>query len=107
MKWSAFPKHLRPPGYWRAETKRRVEELVREYDIRDAGGLLILRTFGDAETRELDAREQIAAEGQVVADRFGQRKPHPLLCAERDARTQKLSALRLLDLETDNKPGGA
>lgn len=54
------------------------------------------------------AQEAIRAEGMTVLDRFGQRKAHPLLPAERDARAQMLAALRALNLDVEplqDRPG--
>ncbi len=37
----------------------------------------------------------------MTIDRFVQRKPHPLLAAERDARAQMLAALKALNLDLE------
>jgi len=107
MKWTKFPKHLRPLKHWPIATRHRVETLVQEYSIIDPPGLLLLQTFANAESREIECRDQIEKDGATVIDRYGQTKPHPLLSAERDARSQKLAALKALhfDFETVKKPG--
>jgi hypothetical protein len=54
------------------------------------------------------AQEAIERDGMTVLDRFGQRKAHPLLPAERDARAQMLAALRALNLDVEplhERPG--
>jgi phage terminase small subunit len=108
MNWNKFPHHLRPGKHWPTETRRRIEDLITEYGIDDVAGLLLLQQYGNSEAREIQAREQIAAEGQTVLDRFDQQKPHPLLATERDARSQKLHALKALNLDVEplnDRPG--
>jgi hypothetical protein len=101
MNWKEHPKHLRPLDHWPEATRRRIESLVQEFEISDAGGLLVLQSFGNAEAREQAARDQIEREGQTVLDRFDQAKPHPLLATERDARAQKMQALKALNLDLE------
>ena len=55
------------------------------------------RALDRAET----CRVQIEAEGVTVTDRFMQVKPHPLLPAERDARSQFRQFYRELKLDED------
>lgn len=54
------------------------------------------------------AQEAIQRDGMTILDRFGQRKAHPLLPAERDARSQMLAALKALNLDVEplhDRPG--
>jgi phage terminase small subunit len=44
-------------------------------------------------------QKQIENDGQMITDRFGQMKPHPLLATERNARGQMLAALKQLELD--------
>lgn len=83
------------------------ESIQREYAITDAGGLALLRAGAEAFQRAEAARAEIDRDGMMVADRFGQKKPHPLLATERDARSQILHALKglHLDLEPVKKVG--
>jgi len=46
-------------------------------------------------------RQQVAKDGDVLLDRFGQRVAHPLLAAIRGCETVKQRALRGLNLEAD------
>jgi len=87
------PKHLSPAA------RRIFRQIVDEYDIRDSGGLRVLTAGLTALDRAESARKQIDADGMLIADRWGQRKPHPLIPAERDARAQWLQSLKLLDLD--------
>ena len=77
-------------GWWR--------RLCREYAIEDEGGRLLLQMGLEAFDRMREAQQSIAQDGVVTTDRFGQRKAHPLLTTERDARAQMLMALKQLNL---------
>lgn len=106
MKNSSAPKHLSPAArkWWRAITS--------EYAIDDEAGRLLLQTALEAFDRMKAAGERITADGEAITDRFGQVKPHPLLPAERDARSQMLAALKQLNLDLEplrdrpGRPGG-
>ncbi|MFN2269047.1 MAG: hypothetical protein ABR533_12280 [Desulfonatronovibrio sp.] len=97
-----YDKNTKPAA--RRETNR----LIKEYDIFDPGGEALLRTFASAFSLELRCQEQIDTEGLTIIDRFEQVKPHPLLPTLRDARAQKLAALKALNLDLEpleSKPG--
>jgi P27 family predicted phage terminase small subunit len=84
------------------------KRLASEYAIHDDAGLLLLQTGLEAFDRMRLAQEAIERDGMTVFDRFGQRKAHPLLPAERDARAQMLAALRALNLDVEplhDRPG--
>ncbi len=89
------PKTLSPEsrGWWR--------KLTKEYGIDDAGGLLVLRTALEALDRMRDAQAQVREGGAMLEDRWGQKKPHPLLTVERDSRAQMLMALKQLNLDLE------
>lgn len=94
MKNSA-PKHLsRAAKAW-------YRSLTDEYGIEDQAGKLLLQTALEAFDRMKAAAKRINADGDAVEDRFGQVKPHPLLNAERDARSQMLAALKQLNLDLE------
>ncbi len=91
-----------------AEARRWWVQILAEYDVQDAGGLLTLQTALEAFDRMRQAQRTIREEGPTVLDRWRQRKPHPLLNVERDARAQMLMALKALNLDlepTQNGPG--
>jgi P27 family predicted phage terminase small subunit len=82
--------------------------LVSEYSIDDDAGLLLLQTAMESFERMRLAQAAIKRDGVTVLDRFGQRKAHPLLPAERDARAQMLAALKALNLDVEpihDRPG--
>jgi phage terminase small subunit len=86
-------------------------KLAREYEIVDAAGKIILRTAAEAFDRMRSCRAAIDRDGETVLDRWQQTKAHPLLAAERDARSQFLLALKQLNLDLEpigkiGRPGG-
>lgn len=93
----------KPPAHLSADARRLWAQLLKDYDLDDAAGLLLLQSACEAYDRLQEARKVIGREGAVTQDRWGQSKPHPATGIERDARTQMHSALRLLKLE----PGGS
>lgn len=97
----AAPRHLSK------ESKKIWRILVAEYDIRDIGGLKILRVSLEAFDRCQKARDVIDADGMTVIDKFGQTKPHPLLPIERDSRAAFLQGLKHLNLDIEplGRPG--
>jgi P27 family predicted phage terminase small subunit len=80
-------------GWWRS--------LMTEYEISDQSGLLLLQTALEAFDRMRHCQDAIKRDGPMVLDRFQQRKSHPLLPAERDARSQMLAALKALHLDVE------
>jgi P27 family predicted phage terminase small subunit len=91
-----------------AEAKKRWRRLVSEYAIEDPAGLLLLQTALEAMDRMRDAQRTIEAEGAVVLDRFGQKKPHPATVVERDSRSGMMAALKALNLDLEplnDRPG--
>lgn len=97
-----------PPKGLSTEAKTTWQRVMKDYDISDEGGLLLLQTGLEAFDRMRQCQEIIKRDGPMVLDRFGQRKSHPLLPAERDARSQMLAALRALHLDVEplqDRPG--
>ena len=88
-----FKKNIRP------EASKAARKLIAEYNITDSGGIELVKTFASAFTTELNCADQIETEGLTIIDRFQQMKPHPLLPTLRDARSQKLAALKGLNLD--------
>jgi len=88
------PTHLEKPekALWR--------ELMASHQFDDPASLALLRTTLEAHQRARRCREAIDKEGETVKDRFDQIKPHPLLAAERDARSAFLVGMRALNLDT-------
>ena len=95
-----FKKNVRP------EARLEALRLIDEYDIQDVGGLLYIRTFADAFTQELNAMDEVQRDGLTFKDRFGQMQTHPLLTTIRDSHSQKLAALRGLNLDLESLRDG-
>jgi len=74
-----------------AEARRWWRALVREYQIVDEGGLLLLQTALEAFDEVKTCQKQIRQEGRTLSDRFGQIKPHR--CPTRLARSWLLQEL--------------
>jgi hypothetical protein len=91
-----------------AKAKKEAEKIRQDFEIDDPGGLHLLASFAAALSTELSCQKQIKKEGQTVLDRFNQAKSHPLFSVLRDARSQKLAALKQLNLDIEPlepKPG--
>ena len=83
-------------------------QLQDEYAIVDAGGLALLTTACQCQDIEQASMATARKDGFSTTDRYGQRRPHPLLSVARDARAQKLSALKSLHLDVEplkSRPG--
>ena len=76
------PRTLIPEGrkWWK--------KILSEYQIDDEVGLLLLQTALESFSSMRKCQEQVKKDGMTLEDRFGQKKPHPLLTVERDARSQ-------------------
>jgi hypothetical protein len=101
-----FKQHIR------RESRTEARKFESEYGIEDSGGLHLLSVFADADSAERDAQDVVNAEGLTVLDRFSQKKAHPLLTVIRDCRSQKMAALKALNLDLEplrdkqGRPGG-
>lgn len=95
----------KPPEHLSAEARRWWRRLHDEFDLGDTPARLLLQTALEAFDRMREAQGILATDGQVVRDRFDQRKAHPATVTERDARAQFLAALRQLDLEIGDDDG--
>jgi phage terminase small subunit len=93
IKPAVVPKHLE-------HTEKLLwKSILETYAFDDAASLTMLRTALEAHQRARKCRERIDADGEVIVDRWGQLKPHPLLSAERDARAALISGLKALNLD--------
>lgn len=92
----------RAPTHLKRDTAAWWRHVVAEFEL-DQHHERILTLACEAWERAQEAREVIAAEGAYVHDRFGQRKAHPAIAVERDARIGFARLVRELDL--DGEPG--
>jgi len=101
LKKSAMnPRRTAPKGLSTA-AKDWWKRLVSQYELDDDAGRLLLETAMQAFDRMRECQAAIERDGPMVRDRFDQRKAHPLLPAERDARAQMLAALKALNLDVE------
>ena len=87
-----------PPKHLTAEARALWTKLRADFTIDDSAGLALLQAACESHDRAQQARRLLDKEGIVSVDRFDQRKPHPAVAIERDARTQMMAALRALRL---------
>ncbi len=89
----------KPPSHLSKESRRLWVEIVKEYVFDDQASLSVLVVALEARDRLAECRERINTDGLTITDRFGQVRPHPLLSAERDARSGVLQGFKMLGLD--------
>jgi P27 family predicted phage terminase small subunit len=92
------PKHLTKIG---RDLWKRIQA---EYSISDAPGLALLEAACSAYARLREAQAILDREGLQITDRFGQLRPHPLIQAERDSRSQLIQSLKALNFDDEEIP---
>jgi phage terminase small subunit len=92
------PEHLEAPE------RQLWDQLHQSFDLRDPAALALLTVAMESSARARRCRERIDADGEAVTDRFGQIRQHPLIPAERDAKSSFLSAMRSLNLDLTAVP---
>jgi hypothetical protein len=96
------PKGLKKAGrnLWNA--------IQTEYGINDPGGLAHLLTACRCEDDVSRMRAAVGKDGDMIKDRFGQKREHPLLASIRGLEAVKRQALKSLNLDIEplrDKPG--
>jgi phage terminase small subunit len=91
------PEHLRPA------TAAWFDSVVHDYELEEHHRM-VLQAACEAWDAAQVARETIAREGAVYADRFGAPRSHPAVAHERDARIQFTRCLRELALDLSEPP---
>lgn len=80
-------------------------KLYREFmdccDLGDTYSQKLLLTALEAHQRARKAREAIDKDGMTSLDKWGQKKPHPLLNVERDSRSAFLTAMKMLNIDVE------
>jgi P27 family predicted phage terminase small subunit len=89
---------LKPPQHLSTEAKALWKDICADYTI-DKAASMILRVTLEAYDRKQEARAAIAKDGATFVDRWGQRKPHPMIAIERDAGLAVLRGFRVLGLD--------
>jgi phage terminase small subunit len=90
-----FKKTVRP------EAKKDAKQFILKFGIKDPAGIHLVETFADAYTLELNSMDIVQRDGLSYRDRFNQIKSHPLCSVIRDARAQKMAALKALNLDLE------
>src|SRR5438094_8153705 len=67
--------------------------------------LRILACAAESWDRKVEARELLAIDGLMIVNRHGEKKAHPAVAIERDARIAFIRAVRELNLAHDDLPG--
>ena len=101
------PKALRRPSRASPSAPDHLERIERalwkrltsDFEFNDAASIALLSAAMEAHQRARRCREAIDKDGEAIKDRFEQIKPHPLLAAERDARSAFLGAMKALNLD--------
>jgi phage terminase small subunit len=83
------------------EASKLKKSLAREYDISDQAGALLLQTAFEAYDEFQAAKGVVDIEGLTVRGDRGGIKSHPLLAVIRDARSQFLMSLKMLNLDLE------
>ncbi len=81
--------------------RRRMHRLAKAYDITDEGGEAILEAMWSAWDLWQEAQAVVDREGLTVPGDRGGCKAHPLTATIRDARSQYLLALKMLNLDLE------
>jgi len=84
-----------------SESRGWYRKLKNEYGIDDRAGLFLLLNLCESFDKMRACQREIEKDGAVLVDRFGQKKCHPLSSVERDAKSQMLSCLKLLNLDLE------
>jgi len=92
---------MKPPPHLGKDGKQIWEQLVGEFGIADAGGLLLVATIGECRDRLTEAQALIKKRGAVIEGPTGHLRPNPALKVEVDARNGMLAALRMLNLDIE------
>lgn len=88
------------PAHLSNESRALFRTIARDFDLHDdAAALDLLRLACEARDRADEARRILAAEGIVTTTAKGDRRPHPAVAIERDARLAVARLFRELGLE--------
>jgi P27 family predicted phage terminase small subunit len=90
---NSAPKKLSP------EAKRLWRSITEEFQVADSAGMLLLQTALEAFDEMRQAQKILEVDGQVIEDRFKQKKQHPAALCVRDARNLMLRSLKALNLD--------
>ena len=92
---NGIPEHLRADGkkFWR--------QILKDFEIGDAHGRMLLAAACQCIDRMVEARQRIEVDGSYYVDRWQQPKEHPAHKTERDNKILLCRILRELQLDID------
>ncbi len=112
MNLAHFKPRQNAPAHLSPEAQDHWCRIVSEYQIIDAGGLLILTTAMESFDRMRQAQTIVAEHGAVLVADDGGLKANPAVAIERDSRAAMMAALKQLNLDLEplrdkiGRPGG-
>jgi phage terminase small subunit len=89
-------------GHLSEAAQKLFRRIQRQWAIRDEPGRTVLVTALEALDRLRQAQELVKIEGLQTKDRFGQKRPHPMLQVEKEARAHWLQSLKALNLDLES-----
>jgi P27 family predicted phage terminase small subunit len=95
---------LKAPKHLPKRARELWKKIQAEYSISDSPGLALLEEACSAYSRLRECQEILDREGLQIQDRFGQLRPHVLIQAERDSRSQLIQALKALNFDDEEIP---
>lgn len=90
------------PRHITGKARKLWKRLREDFEIDDMAGISLLQNLCEAFMRVQESRIIIETEGSVILDRFQQKKAHPAVSIERDARSQMIAATRALRLSPED-----
>ena len=100
---AADPSSCKAPSHLTAASRRWFEAVAVAYDF-EPQHIRLLQAAAESWDLKESARRIVADEGLVVRDRFGQRRAHPAVQIERDARLAFARLIRELMLDDADAP---
>lgn len=98
MKNSTY-RQAKPPASLSPEARSWWKRITETFEVDDPAGLLLLENALNAFDEMTTAAALVKADGQVITDRFGQKRQHPGTLVVRDARNLMLRSLKALNLD--------
>ena len=92
---------VRAPAHLSKKGKALWKKIRTEYAINDSGGLALLTNACEAYDRINECQQTLDNDGLTITDRYGQTKVHPLCSVQRDARSQFVQSIKLLNLDLE------
>jgi hypothetical protein len=83
--------------------RRLFAAILETYELEPFHVAILVKSL-EAFMRAEQARDEIGAGPLLVASRLGERRPHPLLAVERDARAAFLAGIKALGLDIEGPP---